>query len=140
MITLYHYPRCSTCVKARKWLEAQGLEFKAIDLASAPPSKSELKVIHERSGRPIKALFNTSGQSYRGGGFKDRLPSMSDADKFEALAADGMLIKRPIALMEGRHHSMPPSTRIMMIRQTTAQKRHMSLVSARPTQELRPLP
>ena len=101
MITFYHYPRCSTCVKARKWLEAQGVDFQAIDLASAPPSAEELKLIHERSERPMKALFNTSGQSYRGGGFKDKLPSMSDADQLKALAADGMLIKRPIAVGEG---------------------------------------
>lgn len=98
MITFYHYPRCSTCVKARKWLEAQGVAFQAVDLASAPPSAAELKAIHTASGKPLKALFNTSGQSYRGGGFKERLPSMSEAEQLKALAADGMLIKRPIAV------------------------------------------
>ena len=101
MITLYHYPRCSTCVKARKWLESQGVTFTAIDLASAPPSKAELITIHTLSNKPIKALFNTSGQSYRRGGFKDRLPEMSEDNQFEALAADGMLIKRPIAVGDG---------------------------------------
>jgi len=101
MITFYHYPRCSTCVKARKWLEAHQVAFNAINLAEAPPSAAELKAIHKASGKPSKALFNTSGQSYRGGGFKDRLPELSDSERFTALAADGMLIKRPIAVGQG---------------------------------------
>lgn len=101
MITFYHYPRCSTCVKARKWLEAQGIEFKAIDLSNDPPSESELKEIHHQSGKALKALFNTSGQSYRGGGFKDRLPNMSEKEQLKALASDGMLIKRPLVHGQG---------------------------------------
>ncbi len=96
MYTFYHYPRCSTCVKAKKWLNEQGLEYQAINLADAPPTSDELKQIHATSNKAIKALFNTSGQSYRNGGFKDRLASMSDDEKFAELAADGMLIKRPL--------------------------------------------
>ena len=94
--TFYHYPRCSTCVKAKKWLNEQGIEYQAINLAEQPPNAQQLKAIHQNSGKAIKALFNTSGQSYRGGQFKDRLPNMSSDEQFKALAADGMLIKRPI--------------------------------------------
>ena len=94
--TFYHYPRCSTCVKAKKWLNEQGIEYQAINLAEQPPNAQQLKEIHQNSGKAIKALFNTSGQSYRGGQFKDRLPNMSSDEQFKALAADGMLIKRPI--------------------------------------------
>lgn len=97
--TFYHYPRCSTCVKAKKWLTEQNIEYTAVNLAEDPPSKEKLKEIHELSEKAMKALFNTSGQSYRNGGFKDRLPNMSSEEQFSALAADGMLIKRPILLM-----------------------------------------
>ena len=100
--TFYHYPRCSTCVKAKKWLSSQGVDFKAIDLSEAPPSKQELKSIHESSGKAMKALFNTSGQSYRNGGFKDKLSTMTADEQLEALAADGMLIKRPILVLENQ--------------------------------------
>ena len=102
MYTFYHYPRCSTCVKAKKWLNEQGIEYQAIDLSLAPPHAEELKAIHKSSNKAIKALFNTSGQSYRNGGFKDRLGNMTDEDKFAELAADGMLIKRPILVGESK--------------------------------------
>lgn len=100
--TFYHYPRCSTCVKARKWLEAHQINVQMINLAENPPSAEQLKKIHQASTKPLKALFNTSGQSYRQGGFKDRLATMSDAEQFKALAADGMLIKRPILYKDGQ--------------------------------------
>ena len=94
--TLYHYPKCSTCKKAIKWLAANDVPVKLIDIVEAPPSKSKLKKIHAASGLPIKRLFNTSGVSYRAGGFSAKLPEMSDAECYEALADDGKLIKRPI--------------------------------------------
>lgn len=100
--TLYHYPRCSTCVKAKKWLEANGVDFQALNLAETPPNMESLKEIHSSSGRPLKALFNTSGQSYRGGGFKELLSTMTEIEQFAALAADGMLIKRPILITPSR--------------------------------------
>ena len=100
--TLYHYPRCSTCVKAKKWLDANGVSYTTINLAEAPPSAAKLREIHEASGQALKKLFNTSGQSYRNGGFKDRLPQMSDDDQFSALAADGMLVKRPLLLTKSK--------------------------------------
>ena len=100
--TLYQYPRCSTCVKARKWLEAHNLDFDALDLTVNTPDIDTLRSLHARSGKPIKALFNTSGQSYRRGDFKTRLATMNDDEKFLALAADGMLIKRPILVVGER--------------------------------------
>ena len=94
--TLYHYPRCSTCVKARRWLDQHKVDYELIDLSEDTPSAETLRTLHERSERPLKALFNTSGKSYRSGLFKDRIPTMSEDEQLRALAADGMLIKRPI--------------------------------------------
>lgn len=95
-LTLYHYPRCSTCVKAKKWLDTQGVTYKAINLAEDPPSAQVLRELHESSGQALKKLFNTSGQSYRNGGFKDRLSEMSEEEQLSALSHDGLLIKRPL--------------------------------------------
>ena len=95
-LTVYHYSGCSTCKKARRFLDSHGLTATLIDLKQAPPSAETLATLHQASGLPVKRFFNTSGQSYRGGGFKDKLPGFTDAEAFAALAADGMLIKRPI--------------------------------------------
>jgi arsenate reductase len=95
-ITVYHYAGCSTCRKARKFLSEHGLDASLIDLKESPPSAVTLAELHAASGLPVKKFFNTSGQSYRNGGWKDRLATLSDADAHAALAADGMLVKRPI--------------------------------------------
>jgi arsenate reductase len=95
-IKVYQYPKCSTCRKALKWLDERGWTYAATDLVAAPPSASTLRDLHARSGLPIARFFNTSGESYRAGGFKARLPGMTEADAIAALAADGKLIKRPI--------------------------------------------
>lgn len=95
-LTVYHYPRCSTCRKALKWLEARELQYVSIDLVATPPSSATLRDLHARSGLPITRFFNTSGESYRSGNFKARLPKLSEAEALAALAADGKLIKRPI--------------------------------------------
>jgi arsenate reductase len=71
-------------------------EFDSIDIVTAPPSADTLRDLHARSGLPLKRFFNVAGQSYRNGGFKDRMATLSEAEKFDALAADGKLIKRPI--------------------------------------------
>ena len=92
----YHYPKCGTCRKASKWLADHGIEVEAIDIVDSPPSKSRLEDYYKRSGRELKAFFNTSGQSYRQGDFKEKLATMSDAQMLGALAADGKLIKRPL--------------------------------------------
>lgn len=96
MTTIYQYTRCGTCRKALKWLDGRGVTYAAHDLVGEPPDSETLRDLWQRSGRPLKAFFNTSGKSYREGGFKDRLSEMSDDEKLAALAADGKLIKRPI--------------------------------------------
>lgn len=100
--TLYHYPNCSTCKKAIKWLKGQEVELTLVDLVKETPSIEAVEDLHRRSGLPLKRFFNTSGQSYRGGGFKEKLPTMSEADCYAALAADGKLIKRPILDLGGQ--------------------------------------
>lgn len=100
MITIYQYPRCSTCRRALKWLDDHQVPYQSVNLVEKPPSKARLKEILARNGLPVRRLFNTSGQSYREGGFKERLAQMSEADALAALAADGKLIKRPIAIGE----------------------------------------
>jgi arsenate reductase len=99
--TLYWYAGCSTCEKARKHLEAAGVAVEVVELKTDPPSAEGLADLHRRSGLPLGRLFNTSGQSYRGGDWKNKLPGMSEQAQYEALAADGMLIKRPILDLGG---------------------------------------
>jgi arsenate reductase len=94
--TLYHYAGCGTCKKAIAFLTARGLAFSRVDLVATPPDRATLTRLWRTSGLPLERFFNTSGESYRAGGFKDRLPRMTEADKLEALARDGKLIKRPI--------------------------------------------
>lgn len=95
---VYQYPKCSTCRKALSYLDAQGVEYEAIDIVQKPPSEKELRKALRLSGLPIKKLFNTSGQSYREGRFGERLAEMSESEAFAALAADGKLIKRPLVM------------------------------------------
>ena len=102
MIAVYQYPKCSTCRSALKWLDAHGVKYERIDIVASPPSKATLEQLLERSGLPIARLFNTSGQSYRDGHFKERLPKLSRAEALAALAADGKLIKRPILITPDR--------------------------------------
>jgi arsenate reductase (glutaredoxin) len=95
-ITVYHYPGCSTCRKARKWLVGQGTAHTLVHIVDAPPSAETLAGLIRRSGLPYKRFFNTSGQSYRGGGWKDRIGDLDIDSAAAALAADGKLIKRPL--------------------------------------------
>ena len=92
------YPKCSTCQKARKWLEGQGKDFTVRDIKADIPTESELRQWHEKSGLPLKKFFNTSGNLYKELHLKDRLPGMSEDEQFALLASDGMLVKRPIAV------------------------------------------
>ena len=94
--TVYQYPKCSTCRKALAWLDARGVAHERVDLVATPPSAAALRDLHRRSGLPIARFFNTAGESYRAGNFKQRLGAMSEADALAALAKDGKLIKRPI--------------------------------------------
>jgi len=101
MLEIFHYPKCGTCKKALKWLDAQGVEYRATDIVDHPPNLAKLKKALALSGVPVGKLFNTSGQSYRQGGFKERLRTMSDAQALDALARDGKLIKRPLIFGDG---------------------------------------
>ena len=92
------YPKCSTCQKARKWLEDQGKDFTVRDIKADNPTESELRQWHEKSGLPLKKFFNTNGNLYKELHLKDRLPGMSEDEQFALLASDGMLVKRPIAV------------------------------------------
>ena len=98
---IYQYPKCSTCRKALKWLDAEGVEHTSIDIVESPPSAATLKKIQKLAGVPVAKMFNTSGKSYRAGGYKAKLAKMTDAQAFAALAADGKLIKRPLLLGDG---------------------------------------
>ncbi|MCG7345433.1 arsenate reductase family protein [Sporosarcina sp. ACRSL] len=95
-IAYYGYPKCGTCRKAKKWLENKGLEFEDNNIVEHPPTKEELQQMIEKSGLDIKKFFNVSGMKYRELNLKDKLPDMTDEEKIELLATDGMLIKRPI--------------------------------------------
>lgn len=94
------YPPCSTCKKARKWLDDHGIAYTARHIKENTPSYEELKLWLERSGLPIKKFFNTSGQQYKALGLKDRLPGMSVDEQLQLLATDGMLVKRPVVVTE----------------------------------------
>ena len=94
------YPPCSTCKKARKWLDDHGIAYTARHIKENNPTYEELKLWLERSGLPIKKFFNTSGQQYKALGLKDRLPGMSVDEQLQLLATDGMLVKRPVVLTE----------------------------------------
>jgi arsenate reductase len=95
-ITVFHYPACDTCRRALKWLDARGAQVERVHIVDSPPSRTQLEDLWRRSELPLKRLFNTAGQSYRGGDFKSRLPEMSESEQLDALAADGKLIKRPL--------------------------------------------
>ena len=90
------YPKCSTCQKAKKWLDEHDIEYTERHIVEANPTYDELKTWYERSGLPLKKFFNTSGLLYREMKLKDKLPAMSDEKQLELLATDGMLVKRPL--------------------------------------------
>ena len=94
------YEKCSTCKKAQKYLDARRLDYEKIDIKTHAPTKEELKLYHSLSGHGIDRFFNTSGQKYRELKLKDRLKDMSEEAKYELLASDGMLVKRPLLVGE----------------------------------------
>lgn len=97
-LRVYHYPSCSTCKKALKWLDERGLPYEALHIVDSPPEAAVLKQALKQL--PLRSLFNTSGESYRNGGFKDKLPTMSTDEAIAALTADGKLIKRPFVVSD----------------------------------------
>lgn len=90
------YPKCSTCQKAKKWLETNHLEFKERHIVKENPSYEELKEWYAESGLPLKKFFNTSGMLYKEMQLKDKLPAMSEEEQLKLLATNGMLVKRPL--------------------------------------------
>lgn len=90
------YPKCSTCQKAKKWLDQRQISYTDRHIVQENPTAEELKKWQKRSGLELKRFFNTSGRLYKEMALKDRLPQMSDQEKFELLSSDGMLVKRPL--------------------------------------------
>lgn len=91
-----HYPKCSTCQKAKKWLDAQGIRYTERHIVEDHPTVEEIDAWHAKSGLPIKKFFNTSGNLYKELQLKDKLPTMSEEEQKELLATNGMLVKRPV--------------------------------------------
>ena len=94
------YPKCTTCQKAKKWLDAHGIAYTDRHIKEENPTAEELKRWHEMSGLPLKRFFNTSGMLYKNMGLKDKLPGMTEEEQYALLATDGMLVKRPILVGE----------------------------------------
>ncbi len=101
-VLFLEYPKCSTCQRAKKWLDEHKVEYEDRHIKEKNPGKEELKVWYERSGQPLKKFFNTSGMVYRSLGLKDKLAGMSEEEQLQLLATDGMLVKRPLLVMEDR--------------------------------------
>lgn len=93
-----YYPKCSTCQKAKKWLDDYHIEYTERHIAEDNPSYDELKKWYEKSGLPLKKFFNTSGLLYKDMQLKDKLPSMSEEEQLKLLATNGMLVKRPLII------------------------------------------
>lgn len=94
------YPKCTTCQKAKKWLESHDVTFTDRHIKENAPTYEELKAWHQQSNLPLKKFFNTSGQLYRSLALKDKLPTMSPEEQLRLLATDGMLVKRPLIITE----------------------------------------
>ncbi|MCI9678199.1 MAG: arsenate reductase family protein [Oscillospiraceae bacterium] len=95
-----HYPKCSTCQKAKAWLDGRGVSYEARDIKEDRPTLEELREWQRRSGLPLKRFFNTSGMLYRDLGLKDKLPGMSEEEQLALLSSDGMLVKRPLLITD----------------------------------------
>ena len=97
-MTFICYPKCSTCQKARKWLDENQITYSFRDIKTENPTYGELAEWYRQSGLPLKKFFNTSGQLYKSMELKDKLPGMSEEEMLRLLAADGMLVKRPLLI------------------------------------------
>ena len=102
MYTFYEYPKCSTCRKAKAELNQLGLEVESVNIKENPPSAQFLRELLEGADLELKKFFNTSGQSYRSLGLKDKLPTLSQDEAVKLLSSDCMLIKRPILINDGK--------------------------------------
>lgn len=98
MLTFICYPKCTTCQKAQKWLDERGVAYTLRNIKEDNPSYEELKAWYSTSQKPLKKFFNTSGLLYKSLALKDKLPTMSEEEMLRLLAADGMLVKRPLLI------------------------------------------
>ena len=95
------YPKCTTCLKAKKWLAEYGVVFEERNIKENNPTMEEIKEWHKKSGLPLNKFFNTSGLLYKELKLKDKLPDMNEDEKYNLLASDGMIVKRPILIGDG---------------------------------------
>ena len=102
MIKFICYPKCTTCQRAKSWLDANGLEYEQRDIKHDNPTPAELAEWHAKSGLELKKFFNTSGLLYKSMGLKEKLPEMTKSDMLELLSTDGMLVKRPLLVTDER--------------------------------------
>lgn len=100
MIQFICHPGCSTCKKARQWLDGKGISYHVRDIRLENPSAEELRLWQAKSGVPLRKFFNTSGQLYRSLGLKQRLEDMGEEEQLALLASDGMLVRRPLLVLE----------------------------------------
>ena len=98
MIKYICYPKCTTCQRAKKWLDDKKIEYEIRDIKLDKPTLEELKEWHKKSGLPLKKFFNTSGLLYKSLDLKNKLPEMTENDMYKLLSTDGMLVKRPILI------------------------------------------
>ncbi|MBE6536895.1 MAG: arsenate reductase family protein [Ruminococcaceae bacterium] len=101
MLKFICYPKCTTCQKARKWLDDNQIEYEFRDIKLDNPKLDELTEWHKKSGLPLKKFFNTSGLLYKSLDLKNKLPTMSENEMLKLLASDGMLVKRPLLIGDG---------------------------------------
>lgn len=99
-VLFLEYPKCSTCLKAKSWLEEHGVAYTARHIKEQNPTAEELKIWYAKGGLPLKRFFNTSGLLYKSMNLKEKLPCMSEEAQIALLAADGMLVKRPLVIGE----------------------------------------
>ncbi len=98
MIKFICYPKCTTCQKAKAWLDENKIEYDLRDVKENNPTLDEIKEWHKKSGLPLKRFFNTSGLLYKSLNLKEKLPNMTEEEQYELLATDGMLVKRPLLI------------------------------------------
>lgn len=101
-LSVYSYPPCGTCRKAKQWLDSHQIDYEEIHIVDSPPTKEELRHFFQVSGLPLRKFFNTSGRRYRELGLKDQMKTLTEDELLDWLASDGMLIKRPI-ITDGEH-------------------------------------
>ncbi len=112
MIRFVCYPKCGTCQKAKKWLDAHEITYTERLIHQDNPTYEELKEWQQRSGLPLKKFFNTSGLLYKSMQLKDKLPQMSEEEQLKLLATDGMLVKRPLLILETVQEEIPQTDAI----------------------------